>query len=98
VSTTAATDWLYVVVQNPETDAQIMGQHDEVNDIRFIPAFKSKEDAQQGLLQLPTTRGFKYEIQAMILEDLQRHASTQGFLLFVLDTDGRILEQIAPAG
>lgn len=98
MSTTAATDWLYVVVQNPETDAQIMGQHDEVNAIRFIPAFKSKEDAQQGLLQLPTTRGLKYEIQAMILEDLQRYASAQGFLLFVLDTDGRILEKIAPEG
>lgn len=94
--TTAVTDWLYVVVQNPETDAQIMGQHDGASDIRFIPAFKTKDDAQQGLLQLATTRGVKYEIQAMIMEDLQRHAAEQGFLLFVLDADGRILEKIAP--
>jgi hypothetical protein len=96
VPTTAVTDWLYVVVQNPETDAQIMGQHDRASDIRFIPAFKTKDEAQQGLLQLATTRGVKYEIQAMIMEDLQRHAAEEGFLLFVLDADGRILEKIAP--
>jgi hypothetical protein len=98
VSTTATTDWLYVVIQNPETDAQIMGQHDEAHDIRFVPVFKSKEDAQQGLLQLPTTRGVKYEIQAMILEDLQRYTAELGFVLFILDADGHILEKIAPTG
>jgi hypothetical protein len=98
VPTTAATDWLYVVVQNPDSDAQIMGQHDEANDIRFIPAFKSKEDAQQGLLQLPTTRGVKYEIQAMITEDLRRYASEMRSLIFVLDDDGHILDKLTPLG
>jgi hypothetical protein len=95
---TAATDWLYVVVQNPDSDAQIMGQHDEAHDIRFIPAFRTKEDAQQGLLQLPTARGVKYEVQAMIIEDLRRYASEMGSLIFLLDADGRILEKLAPAG
>ena len=96
--TITATDWLYVVVQNPDSDSQIMGQHDEAADVRFIPAFKTKEDAQQGLLNLPTARGAKYEIQALIAEDLQRYASERGFMLFVLDADGRIEEQIAPQG
>jgi hypothetical protein len=96
VSTTTATDWLYVVVQNPDMDAQIMGQLDEAHDIRFIPAFKSREDAQQGLLQLTTARGVKYEIQALIMEDLQRYASEMGSLIFLLDVDGHILEKIAP--
>jgi hypothetical protein len=98
VPTTTPTDWLYVIVQNPETNAEIMGQHDEVADVRFIPAFKTKDDAQQGLLQFPTTRGAKYEIQALILEDLQRYAGEKGFLLFVLDADGRIEERIIPEG
>jgi hypothetical protein len=94
--TVTATDWLYVIVQAPETDAEIMGQHDAATDVRFIPAFKNKENAQQGLLQLSTTRGAKYEIQAMIVEDLKRHASEKGFLVFVLGADGRIEEQILP--
>ena len=91
-----ATDWLYVIVQNPETDSQIVGHHEEALDVHFIPAFTSKEDAQQGLLQLPTARGSKYEAQAMIFEDLHRYASEKGWMLFVLDADGRINEQIAP--
>lgn len=94
--TLTATDWLYVLVQNPETDSQVVGQHDEVLNVHFIPAFKSKEDAQQGLLQLPTSRGFKYEVQAMIFEDLHRYASDKGYMLFVLDGDGHVMEQIAP--
>lgn len=93
-----ATDWLYVIVQNPETDSQIVGQYDEAHDVHFIPAFKSKEDAQQGLLQLPTSRGSKYEIQAMIFEDLHRYASEKGWMLFILDAEGHISEQIAPEG
>ena len=98
MSTIAATDWLYAIVKNPETAAQIMGQHDEASDVSFIPTFKTKDDAQQGLLQLPTARGAKYEVQALIMEDLQRYAAEKGFILFVLDADGRILEKIAPAG
>jgi hypothetical protein len=96
VPTITATDWLYVVVQNPETDSQIMGQHDEAADVRFIPAFKTKDDAQQGLLHLPTTRGAKYEVQALIVEDLKRYAAERGFMLFILDADGRIEAQFAP--
>jgi len=96
VPTIAATDWLYALVKNPETAAQIVGQHDEASDVSFIPTFKTKDDAQQGLLQLPTTRGAKYEVQALIVEDLQRYAAEKGFILFVLDADGRVLEQIPP--
>jgi hypothetical protein len=98
VPTTTATEWLYVIVQNPESNAEIMGQHDEGVDVRFIPAFRTKDDAQQGLLRFPTTNGAKYEIQALILEDLQRYAWERGFLLFVLDADGRIEERIVPEG
>lgn len=94
--TLTANDWLYVVVQNPETDSQIVGQHDEALDVHFIPAFKSKEDAQQGMMQLPRNRGAKYEVQAIIFEDLHRYASDKVYMLFVLDADGRVLEQIAP--
>jgi hypothetical protein len=96
VPTLTATDWLYVVVQNPETDSQIVGHHDEALDVHFIPAFKSKEEAQQGLLQLPKSRGGKYEVQAIIFEDLHRYASDKVYMLFVLDADGRVVEQIAP--
>jgi hypothetical protein len=98
VPTVTATDWLYVIVQDPETDAEIMGQYDEAADLRFIPAFKTKDDAQQGLLQLPTSRGAKYEIQALIVEDLKRYASEKGFLLFVLSAEGKIEAQIPPQG
>ena len=34
-----ATSWVYVLVQNPGGDEQIVGQKDSDNDIAFIPLF-----------------------------------------------------------
>jgi len=36
----------------------------------------------------------KYEVQAIIYEDLARHAAENGFLVFVLDEEGQVLERL----
>ena len=91
-----ATTWLYVLVQNPGGNEQIVAQHDEQSDTSFIPAFLNKESAGQGVLSMPREKGHKYEIQAIIYEDLAKFAGENHFLIFILDEDGKIIEKFAP--
>ena len=37
--------WVWVLIQDPGNNEQIIGQHDAAGDISFIPAFLDKETA-----------------------------------------------------
>ena len=88
--------WIWVVVQDPGGDEQFLGQLDEEHNISFIPAFFQKEDAEQCFLQLQRQKGIKYEIQAIFFDELSKDASKNGFLIFILNAEGEILEKIQP--
>lgn len=90
--------WVYVAVQNPGSQETIVGQRDEENDIHFIPLFKNRDAAMQGIIHLAKNQGQPLEIQAIIYEDLVNYAAEGGFLLFVLDGSGQIVAKIAPDG
>jgi hypothetical protein len=92
--TIEATSWLYVAVQKTGPNDQIVGQTDTEHDISFIPAFVSKDDAQQAMFHLHLEKKKKYEVQAIIYEDLARHAAENGFLIFVLNEDGKVMERL----
>jgi hypothetical protein len=89
-----ATTWLFAVIQKIGNAEQIVGQTDAEHDVSFIPAFLSKEAAQQGMLHLQLGKKGKYEVQAIIYEDLARHAMEGGFLIFVLDDEGKVVERL----
>lgn len=91
-------EWVYVVIQNPGNDETIVGQRDTERQIDFIPVFKNKEDALQGVAHMAKAPGRKIEIQAILYEDLLEFARQGGFLLFVLDGDGRVLTKVRPDG
>lgn len=88
--------WVYVLVQNPGTDDRIVGQVDAEHDISFIPMFMDKEAASQGVLHMAKEKGQKYEIQAIIFEDLEKFAMKGQSVLFVIDGDGKIVDKRAP--
>ena len=88
--------WIWVIVQDPGGDEQILGQLDEEHNISFIPAFFQKEDAEQCFLQLQRQKGLKHEIQAIFFDELSKDASKHGFLIFMLNAEGEILEKIKP--
>lgn len=90
--------WVYVAVQNPGNQETIIGQYDAETDIHFIPLFKDRDAAMQGILHLAKNQGQALEIQAIIYEDLINYAAQGGFLLFVLNGSGQILSKIAPDG
>ena len=88
--------WIWVVVQDPGGDEQFLGQLNEEKNISFIPAFFKKEDAEQCFLQLHRQKGIKYEIQAIFFDELSKDASKHGFLIYMLNAEGEILEKITP--
>jgi hypothetical protein len=91
-----AASWVYVLVQNPGGAEQIVGQRDLESDIAFIPMFLDKDSAMQGVVHMVKEKGRKYEIQAIIYEDLASYAAQGGFILFVLNAEGQIIEKRTP--
>ena len=86
--------WVWVVVQDPGVDEQFLGQHDEEKDVSFIPMFLEKEDALQGINHLTLDEKNKYAVQAIQYEHLTHDAAEHGFMLYILNSAGEILEKI----
>ncbi len=85
--------WVYVVVHNPDKDGKYAGMEDPENDIRFIPAFQSKEEAMSGMIHIPREEGARPAIHAVHRDDLIHHARQNGMLVFLLNGDGKVLEK-----
>ena len=88
--------WVWVAIQDPGGNEQILGQHDRESNIDFIPAFLEKDDASQALPHLIQETGKTYEIQTIRFNELARQARENGFVLFILNAAGHILEKINP--
>lgn len=88
--------WVYAIVQNPEEDENLVGLKDEESDVDFLPVFLNKEHAEDNFLNIPREKGKKYEIQAIIFEDLSETAKENGFMIFILDGDGKVVRKMAP--
>ena len=88
--------WIYTVITNPGSDEQVLGQHDTEADISYIPIFTEKEDATQGLLNLEVERGTRCEVQAVLYSDIATVADKNGFLVYLLDASGNVLNKIVP--
>ena len=59
-------------------------------------AFFNKEDAQQCLIHMTTQQGDKYEFQSVFFGELAKDAAKNGFMIFMLNAGGEILEKIEP--
>jgi hypothetical protein len=88
--------WIWIVVQQLDGKEQYLGQYDAEDDIAFIPAFYSKEDAQQCLPQLPRRKDAGYEVHAIAYDHLAGDAAANGFRIFMLDASGNVTEKMTP--
>ena len=88
--------WVYVFIHGAEGNEQLLGQQDEEKHESFIPVFLKKEDALMNLNLLAREQGSKYEVQAILYEDLLARVAVQDFMLFVLSESGEIIEKIKP--
>lgn len=85
-----------MVVEDPGGDEKFVGLHDEHLNVSYIPAFENKEDALSGLVNMPGRKNRKYEVQAVLLDLLCEDARNNGFLVFLSDGSGTVLERIEP--
>ena len=88
--------WVWVVVMDPGENEQFLGQYNQEEEVSYIPTFLEKEEALQSLENLAREQGHEYEVQAIQYEDLARNAVENGFMLFILNAKGEILEKIKP--
>ena len=88
--------WVWVVVLNPGDNEQFLGQYDREKDVSFIPTFLEKDEALQSLEHLTRVQGHKYEVQAIQYQELALTALENGFMIFILNGAGGILEKIKP--
>jgi len=85
-------DWVYVFVCDPGSEESFLGLYSEDEDLNLIPAFRSKEDANDCFLSLPREKGKKYELQAVHIDELNEDAEKNGFLVTMVNSDGKILK------
>lgn len=90
------TEWVWVYIIDPGANEQILGQHDEKQDISYIPVFGSKEIALQCYNLLTKTADKKYEATAIMMEDLAEQAKVGSFVLCFLNAEGKITETRKP--
>ncbi|MCG6892460.1 MAG: hypothetical protein LJE65_02540 [Desulfobacteraceae bacterium] len=86
--------WVWVLIQNPGQKEIIVGQHQEDENVSFIPAFLEKEEALKCYHRIAREKGVKDEFQAILFEDLVAQAEKNGFQIFVLDGEGNLLERV----
>lgn len=92
----AGNPMVWVFVQTADGVEKYAGQYLEDLDLSFIPVFLEREHAEACSLLMPGKKGIRMELQAVRYLELARDAGRQGFLLFVLDADGNVLEKIGP--
>jgi len=88
--------WLWVGVLDPGGDEQFLGQYYKDEDVSFIPTFLEKEEAIECLEHMTRDEKKKYEIQAILYEELAHDAGEHKFMLFILNGAGEVLEKITP--
>ncbi len=84
--------WVYVVVCDPDNNASFLGLHNQEKKIDFIPVFETKDAANDCFLSLPREKGKKYEVQAVLLEELYEDAKKNGFVVAIVDSEGNVIE------
>lgn len=88
--------WVWVVIMDPGKNEQFVGQQDQRTGVAYLPVFLEKEEAEKGLEGLAREEGRLYEVQAIRYRDLAENAGANGFMVFLLSGEGRILEKIEP--
>ncbi len=88
--------WYYLIVQDPGTsNEQFIGFTNEDTHENFLPAFKSQQDAKACFALMPKDifKG-KYEVQAVIEEDILQAAQGKGHQVFIMDDEGKITKAL----
>lgn len=84
-------DWVYVFVSANGEKETFLGLYNKEKDVNFIPAFRTKDEANDCYLDMPRDKGVRYEVQAVHIEELFDEASKSGFEVAIVDQDGKVV-------
>ena len=87
-------EWVYVFVCNPGAHETFLGLYNEEKEVNFIPTFISKEDANDCFLSMPREKEKKFELQAILIEELHAEATKNGFHVAMVDSDGNLMKKV----
>ena len=91
----AKNQWVFAIVKNPGPSEQITGfQTDQ--GIKYIPVLRTKEHAEIFLSYMQREPGVRYEVQAIIYEDVLSYATDNQCWICITDEKGVIEEKISP--
>lgn len=88
-----AEGWVYVFICDPGEGESFLGLYNAEKEVDFIPAFRSKDEANDCFLTLPREKGKKYELQAIHIEELQEDATKNGFAVALVDSEGNVVKE-----
>ena len=94
------TNWYYIIIQDPGTATeQFVGFRDPKTQEKFLPAFKTKEQARECFTLMPKDLfNGNYDTQAVIEDDLLSTAWDAGHRVYLLDGKGTILDYLDKEG
>jgi hypothetical protein len=89
-------NWYYIIVQDPgKSNEQFVGFRNPEDQEKFLPAFKTKDQAQACFALMPKDLfNGNYDTQAVIEEDLLSVAEDAGYQIYLLDGKGTILAHL----
>ncbi|MBW2090994.1 MAG: hypothetical protein JRI34_02570 [Deltaproteobacteria bacterium] len=87
-------EWLWIIIETEKDQERLFGQHDQEENIFFIPAFYSQEEGEACLKYLQKVPERKYEIQAMRSAETLKAVQAHDYQLFILDGTGKVLKTL----
>jgi hypothetical protein len=87
--------WVYAVFSYSGEEDKITGFQDK-NGGTFIPVLKTNKEAEVFVGYIPREPGRRYEVQAIIFEDVLNYARENGGQVYLVSEKGEILEKEAP--
>jgi hypothetical protein len=87
--------WVYAVFNFSEGNEQLTGFQDQASGT-FIPILKTNHEAEVFLGYIPREPGTRYEVQAIMFEDVLNYARANGSLVYLVNEKGEILEKETP--
>ncbi|MFH1061232.1 MAG: hypothetical protein V1797_21415 [Pseudomonadota bacterium] len=87
-------DYVWVVVEVRGGQESFLGLADETGH-SFIPVTEAKEQAYMLLGKLPaSTDGAQRQVEAIHLNRIAADAAGQGYLVYLVDENGRVLRRL----
>lgn len=86
--------WVYAVFNYSGGDENLTAFQDKDGET-FMPVLKSNSEAEIFLGYIPREPGTRYEVQAIIFDDVLNYARANNSLVYLVNEKGEILEKEA---